>query len=141
MHDARSQIIIKQRNGLAAMLIILIGLNRNRRQRCIRGDILRFAQKAMAGVKAAMKQLVQRNLQTRRRSHRVEIHVMNMDITIFMSGSHLGIQTIRSRIRFGQRAAVLQHHPHRAVTVNVGIFTFFINFLGILNPEVFQSLH
>ena len=141
MHDARSQIVIKQRNRLTAVLIILIGLDRNRRQRRVRSDVLWLAQKPVAGIKAALKQLIQRNLQTGCRAHRIEIHVMNVDIAVFMRGRHLRIQTIGGRIGLGQRAAVLQHHAHCAVAVDIGVLPLFIDFLRVLDSEVFQRFH
>ena len=36
------------------MLIILIGLDRNRRQRRVGSDVLRLAQKPVAGIKACL---------------------------------------------------------------------------------------
>ena len=54
--NAFGQAVVKVRNALTAMLIVLVGLNGNTGKSGIAGNIVRLAQLAVAGGKTALEQ-------------------------------------------------------------------------------------
>ena len=87
---AECQTIVEVADGLATMLIVLVGLDGDTSECRIAGDVVRLAQHAMTGGETALEQATQIDLAARS-SERVEIHVVDVDVAFAVSACELRI--------------------------------------------------
>ena len=87
---ALGQRIVKIRNALAAVLVVLVGLDGDTGQRRIALYVLRLAQVTVAGVKSVGKQAVNINLAAGRRQ-RVEVEVVDVNPSFLIGARLLGV--------------------------------------------------
>ncbi len=113
--------IIKIRNRLPAVLVVLVGLYGYTRERGIAGDVIWLTQEAVPRGKSAMEQLKEVNL-TAGGSQRQKIQVVDMYIAVYMSVGVGRVKDIYLVELLGTLRAVFQHRAHGGVTVNIGVF-------------------
>ena len=112
--------IVEIHDRLASVLVVLVALNRNRRQCRVAADRFWLAQVTVSGSEATPEQLSQLDLGTGGRPS-IEIQVVNVNITLPMQiGSH-AIDHCVQIVFLGGVRALLQHRTHGRVAVNVGI--------------------
>ena len=122
------------------MLVVLVGLNGDAGQRGIADDVVRFAQIAVAGGKAAAEEVDQIDL-TAGRGQRQKVHVVDVDVAAVVRAGVLGFedeQLVEFLRAFG---AVAQHRAHGAVAVDVGVFTLDVAVGGLFVGDVVVYAH
>ena len=132
--------IIEVRHALAAVLVVLVGLNGNGRQRRIAGNALRLAQVAVPGGEASVEQL-QKVYLAAGGGEGVKIKIVDMDIAL---GVRLGLRRrkqISRVIRLGARRAYLQHGAHGRVAVNIGVIALHVAEAGVYIGDFVDGLH
>ena len=112
------------------MLVVLIGLNGDAGQSSIRSNVVGLSQCAMPCGEAPIKELNQVNLGTGGGPHRGKIHVMDVNISIYMSLCMLWFYHKHLIELLGPLAAVLEHGAHGCVSVDVGVLSLNIAVLG-----------
>ena len=132
--------VIEVHNRLTAVLIVLVCLNRNARQRRVGRDVLRLTQIAVPRGEAALEQALQFNLTARRRQ-RVEVHVMNVDIAIHVRLTKSRIHDVLLVILLCAFAAEFEHCAHGSIAIDVGVLALDVGFAGILEHNVPKRAH
>ena len=132
--------VVEVRHALAAVLVILVGLNGNGRQRRIAGNALRLAQIAVPGRKAAMEQLQQVNLAAGG-GEGVEVEIMNVNVSLGVRLGLCGRKQIGRVIGLGACRANLQHGTHGRVAVDVGVIALHIAEAGVHIGDLVNRLH
>ena len=140
LRHARGHVIVEAGNRLAAVLVVLVGLDRDARQRGIAADVLRLAQHAVAGREAARKQLRQVDLRAGRRQ-RQEVEVMDVNVSLAVRPCMLGIEHIHVVELLRALAAVLEHRAHRGIAVNVRVLALDVGIRRVLERDVLQDVH
>ena len=137
---AASHCIIKVRDALSAVLVVLVGLNRNTSQSGIAGNIVWFSQEAMSSRKAMLKQLNQVNLAAGC-CQRQEIQVMNVNVAVPVSLSVFRLQNshLIEFLRSGR--TIFQHRSHCSIAVDVGIFPLDVAVLCRIKRQFVHNLH
>ena len=102
------------------MLVVLVGLDCDRCQRCIALDALRLPQESVSGRKASVEQVDNINLGAGG-GQGIKIKIMDVDITLAISLCLLRCQQVCLVVGFGSCCANLQHTAHRGVAVDVGV--------------------
>ena len=138
--DARRQAVVKVDDGLPAVLVVLVALHRDARQRRIAGDVVRLAQRAVPRAEAALEQLEQVDLAAGRRQ-RQEVHVVDVDVSLAVGLRMLGLEHVHVVELLGALGAVAQHHAHGRVAVDVRVLALDVGVLGRLVGDVLIDLH
>ena len=137
---AQRHTVIKVRDALTAVLVVLVGLDRDRRQRRIALHTLRLTQKAVTGRKAVLEQPHNVDLAAGG-GQRIEIKIVDMDIALAMGFRLLGGEQIRFIIRFGTGGTDLEHAAHGGVAVDVGVVAFHVALARIHFGDLVDGLH
>ena len=137
---ARCHAVIKIRNTLSAVLVILVGLNGNTSQCGIAADVIGLTQESMSGRKTIFKQPEQVNLGAGG-SQCVKIKVVNMDIAFPVCLGNIRLQQEHFIELLGALRTILEHGAHGGITVNVCVFTLDIIFNGGLEGQILINLH
>ena len=132
--------VIKVRNALAAVLVVLVGLNGNAGQSRIACDILRFAKMAVAGIETVFKKFKNIYLAAGGGKGK-KIQIVNMDISVMVGSGVAGIKNIHFVKLLCGLAAVFKHGTHGGIAVDVRVFAFNVVFFCGLESKAFQSLH
>ena len=133
--------IIKVHNGLPAMLVVLIGLNGDAGQGCIRGNVVGLPQCAVPCGEAPIKELNQVNLGTGGGPHRGKVHVMDVDIPAGVGPGMLRLHHKHLIELLRPLAAVLKHSAHGSVSVDVGVLPLNVAVLGGGEGNVLVNFH
>ena len=94
----------------------------------------------MPGAESAFKKAGQVDLAAGRRGG-VEVHIVDMDIAAVVRFGEFRTHDVDLEEMFRPFRTVLEHHPHRGVAVDIGVFTLDIAVIGILEGDVGISLH
>ena len=137
---SRSHGIIKIRHRLAAVHLVLIGLNGNARQSRIRADIIWLPEEAMSSRKTALEQLQEVNLAAGLRQH-VKILVVDVDIAVSMGCCNILRQNIVVNIILGTLGAIFQHGAHGSIRINIGILTLDVRIGSLLEGQLIIDVH
>ena len=140
LFHARGHRVVEVRHRLAAVLVVLVGLDRDARERCIRADVVRLTQEAVTGREAALKQFEQVDLAAGR-GQRQEVQIVDVDIALAV---RLGMRRIEDEHLvelLGALRAVLEHGAHRGVAVNVRVLALDVVFERGLEGQVLVHLH
>ena len=132
--------VVKVRHRLAAMLVVLVRLNRNSGESRITADILRFAQMTMTRIEAILEQLNKVNLAA---SHRegIEVQIMDVNVAIHVSTAVFRLEHHhRVEMLCGFRT-VLEHRAHGGIAVDVRIFALEVGFLRGTERDVVKRMH
>ena len=135
-----SHAVIEIRHRLAAVLVVLIGLDRDACESRIAFYVVRLSQMSVTCGKAAFQQFHQIYLAACHRKS-IEIHVVYMYVSVFVSRSVLRIYHIHLVEFFGTLGTVFQHCSHGGVAVYVGVLTFYFVFLCFLEGQILVDLH
>ena len=138
--DAGRHRIVKVRNGLAAVLVVLVGLERDAGQRRIGTDVVRLPQEAVAGREAALKQAQQVDLAAGG-GQREEIEVVDVDIALTVRPGVLGVEDEHFAELLGALGAVLEHGAHGGVAVDIGVFALDVVFERGFEGQILVDLH
>ena len=125
--DAGCQRIVKVRNRLPAVLVVLVGLHRDARQRGIRADVVRLTDVPVAGREPAVEQLDEVNLAAGR-CQRQEIQVVDMDIALTVGFGEFRVQDEHLAELLRALGTVLEHGAHGSVAVDIGVLSFDVVF-------------
>ena len=140
LFDAWSHAVIKINDALTAVLIVLVGLNGNARQRGIAIDVVGFAQHAVPGGKAVVEQLQQVDLAAGS-GEGIEVQIMDVDVPILMCLGVAGIEHVHIIELLCALAAEFQHAAHSGVAVDVGVLTLDIAVHSVLISDILENLH
>ncbi len=138
--DTGSHAVIKVRDALSAVLVILIGLNGNAGKGCIALDVLRFPEMSVAGGKPMAEQLPDVNLAAGCGQGQ-KVHVVNVDVAVIVRFGMLRLQYIQTVEPLCSFRTVSQHGTHGGIPVDVGVFPFQVIVPGILEGQSFVCLH
>ena len=140
LSDARRHVEVKLWYALTAVLVVLIGLNRRIGKRRIGCDVLRLAQIAVSGVKAAVEQPGQVDL-TAGGGQRKKIQIMNVDVAAVVGARVLRVQHEHLVERLRTLRAVAQHGAHRGVAIDICILPLDVILRRALKGQVLVHLH
>ena len=138
--DSGREAAVELRDGLAAVLVVLVGLDRDARQRRVGTDVVRLAQVAVAGREAALEELQEVDLAARHRE-RVEVEVVDVDPALAVSLGLLGAEEELLVVLLGRRRAVLQHRAHRGVAVDVRVVALEVALLRVAGRDLVEDVH
>ena len=136
---AIGQTVIEVADRLAAVLVVLVGLDGNASKRGVRRNVVRLAQHAVACGETALEQLAQLNLAARG-GQRVEVQVVDMDVAFAVSARVAGIQNAHLVELLRGFGAILQHGAHGGVGVDVGVFALHVGVRCLGERDVLQRL-
>ena len=123
--NTRCHVIVELRAGLTTVHIILCILNGYAGKGGIGTDVLRLTQIAMTSIETALKEFGEVMLTTGH-GERIEIHVVNMNVTIGMSFRKSSRNNLLKAELLGGFCTIFQHSTHAGVSINVAIFTFVV---------------
>ena len=132
--------IVEVRDALAAMLVVLVGLDGNAPQGGIALDVIGLPQETVAGGKTAAEQLFNVNLATGG-GQSVEVHVVDVDIPIYVGFGIRRVEDVHLTELLGALGPILQHGAHGGVPVDVGILPLDVVVLRVLEGQIFIDLH
>ena len=132
--------VVEVRHALTAVLVVLVGLDGNGRQRRVARDALRLAQITVARREAAVEQAQQVDLAARRRQ-RVEVEVVDVDVALAVGLRLLGREQIRGVVRLRARRADLEHRAHRRVAVDVRIVALHVRNARVHAGDLVDGAH
>ena len=138
--DARRHAVIEVRDTLTAVLVVLVGLNRNAGERRIACDVVRLAQEAVSGGESALKQLEQVNLRAGG-GQGVEVKVVDVDIALAVRLGDARLEQEHLVELLGALGTVLEHGSHRGVAVDVGVLTLDVVLNRGLEGQILVDLH
>ena len=138
--NALCHAVIKVRNGLAAVLVILIGLNGDGGQCGVACNALGFTEIAMSGGKTAMEQPDNINL-TAGGGQRIKVKVVNVNVTFPICLGMLGAEEICFVIGLRPCCTDLEHGAHGGVAVDVGVIPLHVAGTGIDVGDLIDGLH
>ena len=118
--DARGQAVVEVDDGLPAVLVVLVALYGDGRQRRIAPDGFRLPKVPVAGVKPALKQLPQLDLGAGG-GPSVKIQVVDMHPSFPVQPGGLRVDHGLQIVFLGRVGPVLQHGAHGRVPVDVGV--------------------
>ena len=132
--------VVEVRHALAAVHLVLVRLNRNARERRVAADVLRLAQVAVAGGKAAVKQLDEVDLAAGL-GQRVKILVVDVDVAVGVRLCDLRRDHVFVVKALRALRAVFQHRAHRGIRVDIRVFALQIRVLGRLEGQILINFH
>ena len=132
--------VVKVDDGLAAVLVVLVGLYGDAGQRRIGIDVVRLAQIAVAGGKAVLKQLDEIDLAAGG-GQREKIHVVDMDIPVAVRLGVFGLEHEHEVELLGALRAVLEHRSHGRIAVDIGVFALDVGIDGGFVGDVLVDAH
>ena len=138
--NARRQAVVKVYDALAAVLVVLIGLDGDTCQGGITLDVVGLAQKTVARGETAFEQLEQVDLAAGG-GEGVKIKVMDMDPALPVRPALLGCQQVFVIIVLGCLAAVLKHGAHGRVAVDVGVAALHVAGRGVGMGQLVEHFH
>ena len=132
--------VIEVRHRLAAVHLVLVGLDGDAAQGGVAADAVGLPQAAVAGGKAVPEQPQQVDLAAGLGEH-VEVLVVDVDIPVDMCRRHvLGQDVVVDKI-LGALGTVLEHGAHGGISVDVGVFPLDVGVLGVGEGEFLVDLH
>ena len=132
--------VIEVYDALTAVLIVLVRLNRDARQRRVGANVLRRTQVAVTGGKAVFEQLDQIDLAAGG-GQREEIHIVDMDIAAAMRFRVLRLQHEHQVELLRALGTVFQHRAHRGIAVDVRVFALDVGIDGGLVGNIIVDAH
>ena len=137
---ARSHVVVEGRNALAPEHVVLVALYGDACQAGVAADAVRLAQKAMSRAEAVLKQLVQVNLAAVQ-GDGVKVQVMDVDVAFQVRLGKFRRKHLLAVVVLGRGAAVLEHHAHGSVGVDVRVLAALVHVQGRLLREVVEHSH
>ena len=138
--DAGGHAVIEIHDALAAVLVVLVGLNGDAGQRGIAVDIVGLPQHAVTGGEAAVEQVQQVDLAAGG-GQGVEVQVVDMDVPVMMGSRKTGVQHVHFIELLRAFAAELEPTAHGGIAVDVGVFAFDVAVHRVLAGDVLEHLH
>ena len=138
--NALGHAVVKVGNALAAVLIVLVGLNGDGRQRRIAGNAVGLPQEAVAGGEAIVEQTQNVDLGAGG-GQRIEIKVVDVYVTLRMGAGLLGGEQVGRVVGLGPGSADLQHAAHGGVAVNVGVVPLHVAQAGVHIGDLVDGAH
>ena len=138
--DAGRHGVIEIRDGLAAMLVVLVGLERDARQRRVRADVVRLTQEAVTGRKTALEQLEQVNLAAGG-GQGEEIQVVDVDVALAVCACVLRVENEHLVELLRALRAVLEHRTHCGIAVDVGVLALYVVLERGLESQILINFH
>ena len=136
---AHGQTVVEVAHRLAAVLVVLVGLDGDAGKGRIAGNIVGLAQHAMSGGKTALEELPQLDLAAGG-GQRVEVHVVDVDIALAVRLGEARIDDAHLVELLGRFRAVLQHGAHGGVGIDVGVLALHVGIGGLGEGDVLQRL-
>ena len=132
--------VVEVRDGLAAVLVVLVGLDGDAGQGGVGVDVVGLPQGAVAGGEAAVEQANHVDLGAGGGA-RVEVHVVDVDVPLLVGPGVLGLHHPHHVELLGPLAAVLEHGAHGGVAVDVGVLPLDVAVLGGGEGDVLIDPH
>ncbi len=137
---AGGHVVIKAGDGLTAVLIVLVALDGDARQRGIAADVLRLAQHAVTRGEAALEQLRQVDLGAGRRQ-RQKVEVVDVDVAFAVRARVLRVEHIHIVELLCALRTVFEHRAHRGIAVDIRVFALHVRFGSVFERDVLQDVH
>ena len=132
--------VIEVRNRLAAVLIVLVGLDRDARQSRIGADVVRLTQEVVTGRKAVAEQLQQIDLAAGG-GQREKIQIVNVDVAVAVRRCMRRVKDEHLVKLLCALRAVLEHGAHRGIAVDIGVLALDVVLDGGLEGQILVDLH
>ena len=140
LDDPGGEPAVELRDRLAAVLVVLVGLDGDARQRRVGADVVGLAQEAVAGGEAAVEELHEIDLAARHRE-RVEVEVVDVDVALAVRLGLLGAEEELFVVFLRRRRAVLQHRAHRGVAVDVRVVALQVAVPRVARRDLVEDVH
>ena len=137
---ARSHGIVKIGDGLAAVHLVLVGLDGDAAQGGVALDGIGGPQIAVTGGEAAPEEAGQVDLAAGLGEH-IEILVVDVDIAVDMGGGYILGQDVVVHEILGALGAVFEHGAHGGISVDVGVFPLQVGVLGVGEGQLLVDVH
>ena len=138
--DALGHAIVEVGDALAAVLVVLVGLDGDGRQRRVAADAGGLAQKAVPGGKAPVEQAQNIDLGAGG-GEGIKIEVVDVDVTLGVGLCLLWGEQIGRVVGLGAGGADLQHAAHGGVAVDVGVVALHVADTGVHIGDLVDGLH
>ena len=132
--------VVKIRNRLTTVLVVLVRLNSDSGQSGVATDILRFTQMTVTGIEAILEKLLEVDLAAGH-GKGIEIQIVDMDIAFHVGTAVLGLEHHHRVEVLGRFGTVLEHGAHSGVAIDVRVFTLEVGFLGRTESDVAERMH
>ena len=139
-HDAVSHAVVEIRDALSAVLVVLVGLDRDAGQSGIALDVIRLSEMTVTRRKAALEELLDVDLAASR-GKRQEVHIVNVDIALSVRLGMLWLKYEHFVELLRALAAVLEHGAHSRIAVDIGVFTLGVIIFRVFERQILISLH
>ena len=136
---ALGQAVVEVAHRLAAVLVVLVGLDGDAGQGRVAGDVVGLAQHAVARGEATLEQLAQLDLAAGG-GQRVEVHIVDVDVALAVGLGEARVDDAHLVELLGRFRAVLQHGAHGGVGVDVGVLALHVGVGGLREGDVLQRL-
>ncbi len=134
------QAVVEVADGLAAVLIVLIGLNSDAGQRAVAADVVGLAQEAVPRAEAAPEELLDVDLAAGG-GERQKVEIVDVDVAVLVREAVLGVENVHLVELLRAFAAVFQHRAHSGVAVDVGVLALEVVVLGVLEGQIADGRH
>ena len=138
--DPLGHAVVEVGDGLAAVLVVLVGLDGDGRQRRVAANAGGLAQKTVAGGEAAVEQAQDVDLGAGG-GEGIEIEIVDVDVALGVSLGLLGSEQVGRVVGLGAGGADLQHAAHGGVAVDVGVVTLHVADTGVHVGDLVDGLH
>ena len=140
LDNAGSHAVVEVRHRLAAVLVVLVRLDRDAGESSVGGDIVGLADEAVTGGEAVLEQLDKVNLAAGG-GEGEEVEVVDVDVALAVRLGELGVEDVHLIEFLRALGTVLEHGAHRGVAVDVGVLTLDVVILSGFEGQVFVDLH
>ena len=140
--DAWCEGVVEVRNGLTAVLLVLVGLEDNGGEGSGSTNGIWRAEEAVTGVKTMLKHLKDVGLAASQSTGCHEVEIVNMNVAMIMSIGEFWLEQAELSVFLGTFCAELEHLAHGGVAVDVCVTTLHIGIfssVGLRNGAV--NLH
>ena len=122
------------------MLVVLVGLDGDGRQRRVAADAGRLAQEAVAGGETAVEQAQDVDLGAGG-GEGIGIEIVDVDVALGVGLGLLGGEQVGRVVGLGAGGADLQHAAHGGVAVDVGVVALHVADAGVHVGDLVDGLH
>ena len=132
--------VVEVDHALAAVLVVLVGLDGDAAQGGVGGDVVGLPQGAVAGGEAAGEQLFDVDLAAGGGEGQ-KVQIVDVDVPLPVGAGVVGVEDEHIVELLGALGAELEHGAHGGVAVDVGVLPLDVGVLGLGEGDVLVGLH
>ena len=132
--------VVEVDHALAAVLVVLVGLDGDAAQGGVGGDVVGLPQGAVASGEAPLEQLFDVDLAAGG-GEGEEVQIVDVDVPLPVCPGMVGVEHKHVVELLGPLRAELEHAPHGRIPVDVGVLPLDVGVLGLGEGDVLIGLH